>query len=169
MCRKFNQCGAGRMDNSQGEQMNITIQHHEDVHFSAHHENHKISIDLPENLGGGNRGMNPPQLFVAALGACVGVYVADYCDSHAIPYQGMQLQLSWKYKDKPRRIGSVNVRLELPSGSLSNEHQQGIQDSIQQCLLHNTLAQKPDFNVNIIPTEAKGRVDGHAHQSECVG
>ena len=136
--------------------MSITIQHHEDVRFSAHHGDHEVIIDLPESHGGGNRGMSPPQLFIAALGACVGVYVADYCDSHAIFYKGMRLILDWKYKEKPQRIGSVRVRLELPSGPLTDEHQQGIQDSVQQCLLHNTLARKLLFDVEVVPAEAGG-------------
>lgn len=132
--------------------MSIVIQHHDEVRFSAHDGNHSVTIDLPESHGGNNSGMSPPQLFVAALGACVGVYVADYCDRYAISYQGMRLSLDWKYREKPRRIGSVSVRLELPTGSLSAEDEQGIQDSVQQCLLHNTLAQKPEFTVEIVPT-----------------
>ena len=137
--------------------MNITIQHHEDVRFCAHHGDHRVIIDLPESHGGNNRGMSPPQLFVAALGACVGVYVADYCDGHAIPYQGMRLLLDWKYMENPRRIGRVHVRLELPSGPLTAEHQQGIQDSAYRCLLHNTLAQKPKFDVEVVATDADVR------------
>lgn len=134
--------------------MGIIIQHHEDVRFSARHGDHRVTIDLPESHGGSDSGMSPPQLFVAALGACVGVYVADYCDSHAIPYQGMQLHLDWKFRDRPRRISHVRVRVELPSGPLPAEHEQGIQDSVQNCMLHNTLAQKPEFAVEVAPAVA---------------
>jgi putative redox protein len=132
--------------------MSIVIQHLDEVRFSAHNGMHSINIDLPESHGGGNSGMSPPQLFVAALGASVGVYVADYCDSRAIAYQGMRLCLDWKYREKPRRIGSVCVRLEIPIGSLSSDDERGIQDSVQNCLLHNTLAQKPEFTVEVVPT-----------------
>jgi len=140
-------CGMGKL-------MSIVIQHHEDVRFSAHHGDHQVTIDLPESHGGNNRGMSPPQLFVAAIGACVGVYVADYCDNHALEYQGMRLHLDWKYREKPRRISSVRVRVELPSGPLVAEHEQGIQNTVQQCLLHNTLAQKPEFAVHVLPVDA---------------
>ena len=133
--------------------MGILIQHHEDVRFSARHGEHEVIIDLPKSHGGDNRGMSPPQLFVAALGACVGVYVVDYCDRHAISYQGMCLDPDWKYKERPRRIGSVRMRLELPSDPLTAEHEQGIRDSVQQCLLHNTLAQKPEFEVEVVPAK----------------
>jgi len=136
--------------------MSITIQHHEDVRFSAHFGGHQVTIDLPESHGGQDRGMSPPQLFIAALGACAGVYVADYCDSRAISYQGMRLDLDWSYKDRPRRIAGVKLRLELPTGPLAPEHAQGIQDSVQQCLLHNTLAHRPEIDVEITSIESGG-------------
>jgi uncharacterized OsmC-like protein len=94
--------------------MSITIQHHEDVRFSAHVGRHQVSIDLPESHGGQDSGMAPPQLFVAALGACAGVYAADHCDSQGIGYQGMRIELDWEIRDRPRRIGGVRVRIELP-------------------------------------------------------
>jgi uncharacterized OsmC-like protein len=105
--------------------MSIVIQHHQDVRFSIHHGDHQVTVDLPENHGGSDRGMSPPQLFVAALGACIGVYIADYCDSQAIPYQGLQLHLDWKLRDRPRRTSHVRVRVELPSSPLAAEHEQG--------------------------------------------
>jgi len=132
--------------------MSIVIQHQEDVLFNAQNGEHQVTIDLPESHGGSNRGMTPPQLFISALGACVGVYVADYCDNHAISYQGMRLHLDWKYREKPRRIGSVRVRIELPSGELAEDHNQGIQHTIEHCLLHNTLAMQPEFLVDIVTT-----------------
>ena len=134
--------------------MSIMIQHHEDVRFSARCGSHHVTIDLPESHGGQDRGMTPPQLFITALGACAGVYVADYCDSQAISYQGMRLELDWNYMDRPRRIAGVRVRLELPSGPLTPDQEQGVRDSVQQCLLHNTLAHKPDFAVEFVSTGA---------------
>jgi putative redox protein len=131
--------------------MSILIEHHEDVRFSARQGNHQVTIDLPESHGGNDQGMSPPQLFVSAIGACIGVYIADYCDNHAIQYQGMRLHLDWKYREKPRRISSVRVRVELPGGMLPAEHEQGIQNTVQHCLLHNTLANKPEFVVDVLP------------------
>jgi putative redox protein len=130
--------------------MDITIHHHQDLHFSAHDDEHHVVIDLPERYGGTNLGMNPPQLFVTALGACIGVYVANYCDEHIIPYQGMQLLLNWSYKDKPQRIGKVRMQLKLPSGPLAVEHELGLHRSIENCLLYNTLAHKPDVCIEIL-------------------
>lgn len=129
--------------------MSITIQHHEDVRFSAHFGRHQVSIDLPESHGGQDSGMTPPHLFVAALGACAGVYAADHCDSQGIGYQGMRIELDWEIRDRPRRIGGVRVRIELPEGGLTQAQIDGIRASVSDCLLHNTLAHPPQFDVQV--------------------
>jgi uncharacterized OsmC-like protein len=129
--------------------MTITIEHHEDVRFTAHAGEHRVTIDLPESHGGGDGGMTPPQLFVSALGACAGVYTADYCDSQGIDYRGMRITLDWEVRDRPRRIGSVRVRIEMPNDSVSTGQIEGIRRSVGDCLLHNTLAHRPDFLVEV--------------------
>ena len=133
--------------------MQIAIHHPEDVRFSATCGEHEVAIDLPLSHGGSNAGMTPPQLFVAALGGCAGVYVADYCDSQGIDYRGMRLMLDWQTVERPRRIGGVRLRLELPC-ELTPEQHAGLRSSVQQCLLHNTLAQKPAFDIDVVATEA---------------
>lgn len=130
--------------------MNVTIQHQEEIRFSARVGRHEVAIDLPEIHGGQDSGMAPPQLFVAALGGCAGVYVADYCDSQGIDYQGMRIELDWSMVERPRRIGSVRVRIELPETALSQAQTDGIRRSVLGCLLQNTLAQPPHFDADIV-------------------
>jgi uncharacterized OsmC-like protein len=129
--------------------MTITIEHHEDVRFTAHAGHHSVTVDLPESHGGSDGGMTPPQLFVSALGACAGVYAADYCDSQGIGYRGMRITLDWEVKDRPRRIGNVLVRIEMPGAGLSAAQVEGIRRSVRDCLLHNTLAHRPEFHVEV--------------------
>ncbi len=132
----------------------ITIQHHEDVRFSAHVGHHQVAIDLPHSHGGQDSGMAPPQLFVAALGACAGVYAADYCDSQGLDYRGMRLDLEWEIRERPRRIGHVRLRVELPHDVPSPAQLAGLRASVADCLLHNTLAHPPELVVDIVPAAA---------------
>jgi uncharacterized OsmC-like protein len=118
--------------------MSITIEHQEEVRFSARFGEHQVTIDLPESHGGQGRGMSPPHLFIAALGGCAGVYVADFCDSQGIDYQGMRLNVDWDYEDRPRRISSVHVRIELPGRSLTAAQVQGMLDAVQTCTQQKT-------------------------------
>jgi uncharacterized OsmC-like protein len=153
----------------EGATMSIMIQHHEDVRFSAHYGGHQVTSDLPESHGGQDRGMSPPQLFIAALGACAGVYVADYCESEGIPFQSMRLELDWNYKERPRRIAGVRVCIELPSGALTPDHEWGIQDSVQRCLLHNTLAHQQDFTVEVVSADNATAFSGGTRGSCSTG
>lgn len=129
--------------------MSITIEHHEDVRFTARAGQHHVTIDLPVSHGGSDGGMTPPQLFISALGACAGIYTADYCDSQGIDYRGMRIHLDWDVHDRPRRIGSVRVRIEMPDAALTQAQVDGIRRSVDDCLLHNTLAQHPHFDVEV--------------------
>lgn len=135
--------------------MSLVIQHHDEVRFSARAGRHQVDVDLPESHGGQDSGMTPPQLFIAALGACAGVYVADHCDSQGIDYQGMRIELDWDILERPRRIGGVQVHIALPGGTLTPAQVDGIRASVSDCLLHNTLAHPPQFRV-----EVTARADG---------
>jgi uncharacterized OsmC-like protein len=132
----------------------ITIHHREDVCFSAHAGRHQVAIDLPEGHGGQDSGMAPPRLFVAALGACAGVYATDYCDSQGVDYRGMRLDIDWETRERPRRIGHVRVRVELPHDELSPAQLDGLRASVVDCLLHNTLVHPPELVVDVVPTAA---------------
>ena len=81
--------------------MTITIEHQEDVRFKARAGDHRVTIDLPESHVGGDGGMTPPQLFVSAVGACAGVYTADYCDNQGIDYRGMRITADWEVRERP--------------------------------------------------------------------
>jgi putative redox protein len=148
--------------------MNLTIEHQEEVRFNACFGEHQVTIDLPESHGGQGRGMAPPQLFIAALGGCAGVYVADYCDSQGIDYQGMRLSIDWDYENRPRRISSVRVRIELPGGDLPAAQVQGMLDAVHGCTLHNTLAHQPRFDIEVCSaTDAMAGVARAAPADAC--
>ncbi len=36
--------------------MSITVLHHKGMRFSAHYDDHQVTIDLPEDRGGSDRG-----------------------------------------------------------------------------------------------------------------
>lgn len=129
--------------------MRITIDHHEDVRFTARAGPHHVTIDLPVSHGGSDGGMTPAQLFIAALGACAGVYTTDYCDSQGIDCRGMRIHLDWEVHDRPRRIGAVRVHIDVPDTALSQAQADGIRQSVGECLLHNTLAHQPQFEVEV--------------------
>lgn len=130
--------------------MSHTIEHQEEVRFSARFGEHEGTIDLPHSHGGQGRGMAPPQLVIATLDGCAGANVADHGDSQGIDDQGMRLNVDWGWDDRPRRISSVDIRIELPDQALTPAQLQGMLDTVRPCTLHHTLAQRPPFNVEVV-------------------
>lgn len=129
--------------------MDITIHHEDELRFRARSGKHEVVFDLPVPHGGTDQGMSPPQLFVASLGACIGVYVADYCDTAGLDYRGMKIHLDWAMREDPRRIGRIEFRIDLPFASLSATREKAILNVARRCLLHNTLVQQPEMNVQL--------------------
>ena len=60
--------------------------------FSAKTRGHEAILDQPLEDGGEDRGMTPSEFFIASLGACIGVYIAIFCQRHKIPYKGMKIE-----------------------------------------------------------------------------
>ena len=55
--------------------------------------NHSVIVDVPDVMGGSDRGPQPPQLFVASLGSCIGAFVAQYCEKKGIDDEGMTVEI----------------------------------------------------------------------------
>ena len=69
--------------------------------FVARSRDHILTIDLPAESKGSDRGMTPPELLVASLASCVGMYALFYCHAQEVPTEGMKIVAS--YEDAPER------------------------------------------------------------------
>lgn len=134
--------------------MQLTITHEEELRFAAHSGDHRLVIDLPEPLGGTGRGMTPPQLFVASLGACLGVYIVDYCETVGVPSQGLRVQMHWEQSGSPKRIARIRAEIEMPGEGIAPARLAAIRRVAEQCLLHNTLKEAPEFAIEFATTGA---------------
>jgi len=129
--------------------MKLSIQHQDEMRFIAITDQHKVTIDLPVPHGGTNQGMTPPQLFVASLGACIGVYVVDYCEENGISYQDLSINVDWALDLNPKRIKRIHINLELPNQVLSELNKRQLIEAANSCMLHNTLGNKPQIVLSI--------------------
>jgi uncharacterized OsmC-like protein len=110
---------------------------------------HRVISDQPKEKGGTDLGMTPPELFLASLGACVGVYAASYCRNHKLAYEGMEVRVVSKIaEDSPRRMGSVEVYLKTPA-VVPEELKAGLLSTARRCLIHNTLNQPPEIKIEL--------------------
>ena len=118
--------------------------------FSAHNRAHTIIIDQPKEAGGQDQGPTPPEVFIDALGSCIGMYVLAFCKNTGLGPNGMKIILEWeKSNDKPSRIKSINAKIELPSANVG-ARKAALLKTAESCLIHETIKHQPEINITLI-------------------
>lgn len=133
--------------------------------FSTIIRGHDIRVDLPADLGGDDAGPMPPELFVTALGTCVGVYAVNYCQKHQISTDGLTVYTDWEKGTDPARITRMSVAIDLPAG-VPKEKYEAFMRTVEQCLIHNTLCRIPLIEIELVNSDGDGK---HVVEAgECV-
>lgn len=65
----------------------------ENVLVEAETRGHKVIIDEPTNLGGTDKGMNPVELLLSALGACQSIVARTHAKKFGIDLQNFWVEL----------------------------------------------------------------------------
>jgi len=109
---------------------------------------HSIVMDQPESNGGEDSGMTPPEFFAGSLAGCIGFYVVKYCQQAGIDTDGLKVDCDWSVaEDAPRRIGELTIDVVLPG--LPEKRRKAVERVASSCLIHATLHQTPDININL--------------------
>ncbi len=108
---------------------------------------HQVRIDQPADNGGSDSAMTPPEMFASSLSACIGHYVAGYCNQAGISTDGLQVACDWGTAEKPKRIDEISFQVVLPS--LPEARRRAVERVASSCLLHATLANPPVVHIEI--------------------
>ncbi|MFH1626006.1 MAG: OsmC family protein [Pseudomonadota bacterium] len=127
----------------------ISIKHESGLCFSVRVRGHRLTVDMGEDAGGADQGPSPAELLVAALGSCVGAHIARYCQTAKIPYDGMELNLTFQIAEEgnKRRISSIVGDISLPQDP--GPRSKAILRAGKNCIVRNTLAQGPEIDLDI--------------------
>lgn len=109
-------------------------------------ENHSVVVDPPPEEGGTGTGMSAPQLFVAAMAACIVGFIANSCRLRNIPLTRLEVELTAPIQSGPRRVGDIEavVRMEPEP---SEEVRQHLLKVAQRATLLNTLVRPPQITL----------------------
>lgn len=119
------------------------------MRFDAKTRSHTIVVDQPKEGGGKDEGPTPPELFIASLGTCIGVYALWFCQKRKIPYEGMKININWsKSTTPPARIDLIEAKITLPKGC-PEEHKIHFIESVGKCLVHNSITQAPEMKITV--------------------
>ena len=109
---------------------------------------HFLTTDQPYDAGGQDLGPTPTELFVASLGACIGVFAERFMRRHDIDAAGLRVDCRFEMAEHPARIGRIDVRVALPPG-FPPERRDGLRAVVERCTVHNTIYRPPEVRIDV--------------------
>jgi putative redox protein len=137
--------------------LHITVRHDQGMRFTAQCGNHVVVTGAAEGDDEQRNGMWPGQLFIAALGACIGGYVTTFCKRHDLPYQGMRVELDYESSDSPSRVTAVKAVLDLPT-PIPDKYERALIRAADQCYVTQSIERRMEVKV-LLADDAKRPAD----------
>jgi len=126
----------------------ITTLYKGDMLFESQIGKHSVIIDVPDVMGGSDRGPQPPQLFIASLGSCIGAFVAQYCEKNGIDDEGMTVEMSFEKAPDPTRLVNLKAQVLLPKADCSKRIR-AIKRVAEHCPVHATINTMENLEIEI--------------------
>ncbi len=124
----------------------ITTYYKGDMLFESKIGNHSMVIDVPDSMGGSDRGPTPPQVFIASLGSCIGAFVANYCNNVGIDTTDLSVDVSFEKVEDPTRLTNVKVEVNVPNGKIKGR-EKALLRVAGHCPVHETICTLDNVDV----------------------
>ena len=122
-----------------------------DDRFDIQVRGHTITVDQPAEVGGGDVGPTPTELFVAGLASCVGFYARRYLRRHHIDPAGLEVTTSYRMGARPARVDAVEMEIHLPA-ELPPDRRAGLLAQAAHCTVHTSITHTPDIAITLTST-----------------
>ena len=126
--------------------MTITVRHVDKLCFQIGTKEHTVSVDAAVAVGGTGTALSAPQLFVAALGACMCEFVVNSCRLREIPFDALRLEIAYEELARPRRIGGLEATLHIEPEPPEDVKRRLLGVACHTTLV-NTLAEAPEVRI----------------------
>ena len=133
--------------------MEVKVSQLDNVKFSIQSRSHTILCDQPQDNGGEDAGMTPPEFLLASLGSCAAFYAVQYLRTRNLDDRGVEVSVTAEKLKQPARIGNFRIHVSCPV-ALTEEQEQGVMRSVHHCLVHNTLLNPPEIKIELAVGEA---------------
>jgi putative redox protein len=104
---------------------------------------HRLTVDEPDELGGGNTGPTPQELLAASLAGCIAVTMEMYAERKGWDIGGLRVAVEYEAPERgsPTRF---RIELQLPS-SCTDEQRERLQVIAGKCPVHRMLEGQAEF------------------------
>jgi len=132
----------------------LIVKHEGGMSSSMNVRGHKVIADVPQEMGGEDRGPTPVDLLAGSLGTCIAFYIARWCKEAKIPCEGFQVMVDYVHDKENHCVPVLGVDIMMPK-DFPEARKAGILKVAQQCTVHNTLCRIPEIKV-AVSTETAG-------------
>ena len=126
----------------------ITISQEKGSKFKTEIRNHSFSLDMSVKDGGNDLAPSPAEYLVSTLGACIGMTINTYCQTHGYDSNDIGLSATYVLNDKPKMIKNITIDIELPESFPSDRHK-AILNSVKSCVIYNSLSKDIEIDIEI--------------------
>lgn len=126
--------------------MKVTVQHVDGMRFLASTAGNAVVIDAAPEDGGGGTALSAPQLFAAALGACMCEFVANSCRLREVPFEHLSVEVCYAELEKPRRVGDLTATLHIQP-PVADDVQRRLIGVARRATLVSTLRRPPEIDI----------------------
>jgi putative redox protein len=105
-----------------------------------------VRTDQPPAQGGLGSAPTPFQTFLAAVGACAGIYVLGFCRQRGIPTDGIRLVQHTETDPATGMVARIGLDIEVPP-SFPAQYRGALVHAAEQCTIKKHLERPPAFAI----------------------
>jgi putative redox protein len=128
--------------------MEVKVKQLQGVRFAVEARTHTIICDQPQDNGGTDAGMTPPEFMLASLGSCAAFYAAQYLKTRGLADGGVEVSVTAEKLKAPARLGNFQIDVTSPV-PLTADQEDAMMRSVHACLIHNTLMSPPQIALRL--------------------
>lgn len=140
---------------------NAVVESQDGLTMTCKSRNFEFILDEPKNLGGNDKGMNPVECLLNAIGGCKGIVARSFAKSHNLDIKSVRIELEgtlnpdgFMGKDKDAKVGFSHIVTNYFFET--DEDEEKLQDFIKfierTCPVIDTIVNTPTFEskLNIV-------------------
>lgn len=113
-----------------------------DAHFGPY----TVQTDQPPAGGGEGSAPTPFAMFLAAIGACAGIYVLGFCRQRNLPTEGIRIIQRDLRNPATGMVEKIDLEIQVPP-NFPRQYYEALVRSAELCAVKKHLQTPPAFNI----------------------
>lgn len=107
----------------------------------------KLLTDAPVDNGGKGESFSPTDLCAVALASCILTAMGIYGEKRNVDVTGIEVDITKEMTTEPRRIGKIDIVLNMPAKNYSQKERMVLQRVAYTCAVHYSLSENVIQNI----------------------